>query len=361
MPITPTQYVPLLRWRMGEYQALERLVEQDKSQVVPLLEILEPDFDFEKRRLRKNLDEHLGGFAPKLAKKWGGRLALLDGGQLSASSRMNDKRHPLAFVFDEARRNGAALVPVTGLERDGDYQRAVRAINKVDNRGVALRVTLDEVIDPDFGENFEKVLQAANVNVDDLDTLLDLKSPTFEPEEGLVVLVKAALENSQVLGRTRSLTLLATSFPDSMSGFTAPLQYVPRREWLLYRTLIQDLGSTDRIPSFGDYGIAAVSFAKGDMRFMRGSPNVRYAVDDGWLVAKAKRAKNGGNEAYPNLCTLLASSPKYLGHGFSPGSAYVNGCSLGTEKRGNPTTWKWVGTNHHITKIVRDLAMIHGV
>ncbi|MEQ1495848.1 MAG: hypothetical protein ABL912_08825 [Novosphingobium sp.] len=37
---TPHYYVPLLRWRMGEYQALEKLNDACKERTVPLIEVL---------------------------------------------------------------------------------------------------------------------------------------------------------------------------------------------------------------------------------------------------------------------------------------------------------------------------------
>jgi hypothetical protein len=78
------------------------------------------------------------------------------------------------------------------------------------------------------------------------------------------------------------------------------------------------------------------------------------------MVAKAKRGKGESNHAYPGLCASIITSGQYLGVGFSAGSAYIGGCRAGTEKRGNPTTWKWVGTNHHITKVADDLARLNG-
>jgi len=94
------------------------------------------------------------------------------------------------------------------------------------------------------------------------------------------------------------------------------------------------------------------------MRFMRGSPNVRYAVDDAWLVARAKRTPGSSNQAYPGLCSLITGSGSYLGQTYSAGSAYIEDCRIGAATRGNPTVWKWVATNHHITKVLDDLASL---
>jgi len=35
MPITHTDYVPILKWRQGEYQALWRLADATKDRTVP--------------------------------------------------------------------------------------------------------------------------------------------------------------------------------------------------------------------------------------------------------------------------------------------------------------------------------------
>ena len=39
MPITHTDYVPILKWRQGEYQALLRLPDAVKDRTVPLIEV----------------------------------------------------------------------------------------------------------------------------------------------------------------------------------------------------------------------------------------------------------------------------------------------------------------------------------
>lgn len=359
--IMPTDYVPLLRWRMGEYQALEKLDPGLKAGVVPLIEVLPPDYDFELRKPKKEIGEQLSPFAKQLKKRWGDGPALLDAGQLPAAMRMDDGRHPLTFLFDETRAQEAALTPVTALDRDDDYQQAVFLIDAIDGRGVALRCTLDEALDPDFDTNVDTLLTRLEIEADALDILLDLQCPAYDPQDGLIAVVTAALSGATIFGDARSVTVIATSFPDSLADLKQAIQFLPRREWLLYKALVAQLPQGVRRPGFGDYAVAAVTFAQGDMRFMRGSPNIRYAVDDGWLVAKAKRDKGGSNQAYPGLCSYLTASGRFLGPTFSAGSAYIDGCRTGSEKRGNQTTWKWVATNHHITKVVDDLARLNGL
>ena len=358
---TPKYYVPLLRWRMGEYQALEKLCDFSKSRTVPLIEVLPPDYDFELRRPKKHIDEQLKPFAKQIEKRWGGRPALIDMVQIPNETRMPDGRHPLTYLFDETRALGMLHVPVTALDRDAAYQQSVSVIHATDARGAGLRCTLAEVLDPDFDNNIQTLLDRIGVKMAVLDIFLDLKCPAFDPQDGLVAILTAALSKSGILAAARSVTLLSTSFPDSLANLKLPLEFLPRREWMLYKALVAALPANQRRPGFGDYAIAAVTFAQGDMRFMRGSPNVRYTVDDGWLVAKAKRLKTGANQAYPGLCGSIVDSGHFLGADFSEGDKYIDGCRAGTAKLGNQTTWKWVATNHHITKVVADLARLSAI
>ena len=358
MAITSRHYVPVLRWRMGEYQALEKLSDDRKDAVVPLFEILPPDYDFEQRKPKKDIDEHLKTFGDRLLKKWGERPALLDAGRLDPTMRMRDGRHPLVALFDAASALGLRLTPVTTLERDATYQAAVKQIDDMNLGGAVLRCSLAEALDPDFDANVAALLAQLTIGPGAIDLVLDLETPAFKPHDFLVNVVVAALTGASIFAIARSVTILATSFPESLADFTRPIQRITRLEWQLYKAVLAALPGGTRRPGFGDYGVAALTFAQGDMRFMRGSPNVRYAVDDGWLIARTKRKPGGSNQAYPALCGSITSAAEYLGSTYSAGSRYIAQCQVGAVSRGNPTTWKWVGTNHHITKVVDDLASL---
>jgi len=357
----PIYYVPLMRWRAGEYRALKRLSDACRQRVVPLIEVLPPDFDFELRQPKKHIDEQLKPFVKQFEDHWPNRPALVDAKQIDAAIRMGDGSHPLTFVFDEARAKGLGLVPVTALDRDAGYQQSVQSIVAADGRGIGLRCGLEEALDPDFDANLSALLAQLACAANAVDILLDLGNPKFDPQAPLIAIITSVLAAGGIFASARSVTMMATSFPDSLTTLQYGLDKLPRREWLLYKALLSALPDRVRRPGFGDYVVAAVEFPKGDMRFMRGSPNVRYAIDDAWLVAKAKRQKTNNNQPYPALCGAIVASGYFSGSAFSDGAKYIDGCRIGTEKKGNPTTWKWVATNHHITKVVADLANLSGI
>ncbi|MDB5709627.1 MAG: hypothetical protein JWL96_1697 [Sphingomonas bacterium] len=68
--IRPLGYVPLLRWRQGEYLALRRLEQEQKNLIMPLVEMLDPDYDFEEQKPKKTVDAHLEKFGKRLFETW---------------------------------------------------------------------------------------------------------------------------------------------------------------------------------------------------------------------------------------------------------------------------------------------------
>jgi hypothetical protein len=360
MVITTADYVPALKWRQGEYQALWRLNDAQKARIVPLIEVTPPDFDFEQWQPKKTIDGHLEKFAARFKQKWGQRPALLDAGLLDPTVRMIGGKNPLLWLMDQVRPDGANLIPVTGFERDVDYQSAVRIAHAVDGHGAALRCGLEEAADPDFADNVEVLAETLELEVSHLDIVIDLKSPNFEPIDGLATLLSNVLLASPAFQAARSLTIVATAFPPSMAEVKGPIQFISRREWLLYKALMGLLAAGTRRPAFGDYAIASPELPRGDMRLLKPSATVRYAVNDGWIIAKGSNVRDNGFEQYRGCCGVVTGSASYLGAGFSPGSEYIEHCRSGVAATGNLSTWRWVGTNHHMTKVVHDLASFYG-
>lgn len=360
MPITYTDYVPILKWRQGEYQALLRLPDVVKIKTVPLIEITPPDFDFESWTPSKSIDEHVAKFATRFRAKWGTRLALLDCGLLDPTELMQDGKHPMQYLCEEAFARGALLVPVIRLGGNTAYCSAVRAANAMMQTGVVLRCSPDEALDPAFNANVGALLQQLGVSIADCDIVLDLEAPNWDPQDVLVNIVSAAIQASNAMATSRSLIVAGTSFPASMAEVTGPIQFWPRREWTFFRALLGALGETVRKPTFADYAIAANGYSQMDMRKVKPSATIRYACDDGWIIVKGANVRDNGFGQYRGCSGTVTRSAHFLGSGFSPGSDYIEACRDGTVSTGSLSTWRWVGSNHHITKVVADLATLFG-
>src|ERR1700761_9070713 len=107
MAITVHDYIPVLKWRQGEYQALMRLDDAHRQRVVPLIEVTPPEWDFEEARDKKTIEQQLEPFARRLKAKWGSLPAFLDTHLLKPTSRMPGGVHPLTYLIDHSRAEGA--------------------------------------------------------------------------------------------------------------------------------------------------------------------------------------------------------------------------------------------------------------
>lgn len=128
----------------------------------------------------------------------------------------------------------------------------------------------------------------------------------------------------------------------------------PRAEWLVWQQLRgHAAGSTVR---FGDYGITHPVYNSVPIS---GSANIRYTHTNDWLIARGRKvtgAAYGGFGQFVALSKTVVGDTRYCGTQYSWGDDYVSQCSAGTVSTGNMTTWRAVGTNHHITFVVRQLA-----
>jgi hypothetical protein len=358
MAMTTLDYVPVLKWRQGEYQALLRLDEARSDRVVPLIEVTPPEFDFEEGKEKKTLEKQLEPFAKRLKAKWGSRPAFLETSLLKPTARMPGGVHPLTYLLEQAREHGGWLTPVTSLERDLAHYNAVAAAVKVDGRGIAIRCSLEEIADPDFPKNLDKLAVDLAGELSEVDLIIDLAAKNFDPLEDLADLIAGILQADPIYDNVRNLVLIGTSFPASMADIKGPSQTIPRSEWLLYKKVVAKLPAGFEPPIFGDYAISSADMPKGDMRLLKPSASVRYAIDDGWLITKGSNVRDNGFEQFRARCGDVVTSGLAYPAGYSAGSDYVRGCHAKTEKTGNLTTWRWVGTNHHITKVVDDLASL---
>src|SRR5262249_43198667 len=146
MILTSDMYVPAVRWRQGEYQALFRLSNCTKNRIVPFITIPEIEFDFEEWRPKKSVQEHVHPFAARYKSKWGKRPAWVGAHKSIVLSPMDDGRDTFTYVFAELRGFEANAVPAIFLGADPATIRAVAAIVKRDSLGAAISVRLEDLM-----------------------------------------------------------------------------------------------------------------------------------------------------------------------------------------------------------------------
>jgi hypothetical protein len=345
---------------MGEYQALSRLKDSAKDRVVPLLEIPPVGFDFETQQQKKSHDDHLKDFGKRLYSKWQARPCFLDVKYLPCDVRMNGGQHYVDFIFERAIGEGCKPIPVVGFAMDKACISAIRKVQRTVPDGSCLRLRSVDFEQTELVDNVEKLLASVGVGVAETDIILDLATPNFIPTGAYVRLVLSLLEMLPIYNRFRSFTLAAASYPSSVAALGRPFELVPRQEWTGYKAVIRALGER-RLPAFGDYAAAHPDLVELDMRLIKPFAKLRYAIDDKWHIAIGTNVRKDGFEQYRDMCELLLSQPYSDKPSFSEADRYIADCAKGAVSTGNLSTWVWISTNRHITKVVADLSKLHGL
>ena len=353
------KYVPVLKWKMGEYQALSRLSDKVKDRVVPLLEIPPAGFDFEAKQVKKSPSEQLKDFGKKLFSKWGERKCYVDLKFFEPSARA-DGEHCLSHVFRQVSEHECGAVPVISLQSDGAFLKAVSAIEGIEQLGVAIRISGSDFDEADLPRKIERCATRAGVPWGETDIIIDLCTPEYIPKSVFRSGLSARLAAIPSLNKARSEVILGTSYPEVLAAYKEKEQHIPRREWSAYKDFVENLPARTRIPTFGDYAAAHPGLVELDMRFVTPYAKLRYTLEDSWYLAIGRAVRTAGFEQYQDMCAELITKDFFDGSDFSAGDEYIFECAHGRVTTGNLSTWVWVATNRHITKTVFDLANFHG-
>jgi Beta protein len=352
------KYVPVLKWKMGEYQALSRLEDNIKARVVPLIEIPPPGYDFESQQLKKTNEEHLKDFGKRLSSKWGNRSCFVDLLNFDNAVRIA-KQHCITHIFEQTVEHGCNAIPVLNAGSTESCLKAAAKIPSIEKVGLAIRLSGDDFDDPKLGTKLTHISNTVGVSWGEVDVVVDLGTPDYSPKTvfrgGLNERLKAIPQSA----KARSVIIVGSSFPESLQAYKDE-NFIPRREFTGYTDFVNFLDDSARVPTFGDYSAAHPSIVELDMRLIKPYAKLRYTLTDKWYIAIGRAVRTAGFEQYRDMCQALIDEDFFDGGDFSAGDKYIEDCANGDVPTGNLSTWVWVATNRHITKTVVDLASFHG-
>ncbi|MCM3316146.1 beta family protein [Rummeliibacillus stabekisii] len=323
-------YVPILKWKAGEKEALANLRPEIKSQITPLIE-LTPDI------LEK-------GEPLKVASIWE-NLFYFD---VSYESVLEETEFiKLVETCDAIDQ----IIPVVNL---GDSFEKIQSLYDLTRNGIALRVSINDGLDSNFQHIIKQILSI--IPPQNIDLILDAREIQNEELNQKVFLANAILDSISELDKLKSIILASSSFPNSLTNCESEkISTIDRLEPKFYFSVAQKC----TLPIiFSDYAINHWSY----FEFIPGikpSFNIRYTLENSYLVYKGITVQRGGLniENVKNGCRAIVSHPSYLGESYSWGDKEIHLKAINdSNKPGNLTTWRNIGTNHHITLTVNQLA-----
>ncbi len=354
--INHSTYIPILKWKQGEYQALSELTPEIKKNIVPLFEIPPIGFDFENRKQSKTIDEHIQHLGSRLKKKWGSAQCLIDVTPLI----LQDSEH-IAYIpkiFELYRSESCEVTPVITLDAKEETIEAIKQIAHLDKRGICLRLKSSFIADG-INENIASFLSKIELHKSNVDLLVDFEDLPFSGQfEQFFDFLISNLKTLKEINLWRSFAICGGSFPKNADQNNAK-----RLEWLLYKKCYNSFVDSYRLPAFGDYNINSKEFVELDMRLVKPYAKLRYTLNENWYIDRgtAVRGRDSrGFGQFRGMCQKLIETPYYRGKEFSNGDKYIYDCANGTENTGNLSTWVKVSVNQHLTKVVHDLANLYG-
>lgn len=349
-------YVPILKAKRGEFNALRNLSVPAKTNITPVIEVY-TDEEFE-----TNGTVYFDDVSTRITTDWGLDTPIfIEVNPFDPAERINNV-HPVTLMFQELRSKGVYGIPVTSFDRDVDYQNAIRDVIATDHRGVMLRITEDDfgdLVTPNILQPLRDLLGVLHIENNATDLLLDFDYNDFSQRGRVVLMIRTLYPVIPNITSWRTITIASTSFPQSMSGFSTTINpsILPRVEWNVWNSLLPFMDTVGRKSSFGDYAINFPDLPTVDPRFMRPSTNIRYSTITDWLIFKGASFRAGG-ASFRGLSQQVTQHRDYRGQAYSWGDDYIFQCSNGTVGTGNLTTWRAVGTNHHLTVVAEQVSNV---
>ena len=350
MTFGPGHYVPVLKVKRGEKASLRTLTLPVRSQITPLLEIVE-------RKKATTVDAHLDTAFSDLADSVREYARCF----LDTREIASDGPDAAAEVFRRAAFSDVAFAPVTGLSRTSD----VAAAMSHRRHGLVLRLTRDEFDDGGLKTAIPGFLKSYGLSPEEVDLVVDLGAVDQLIDAGVIALTHAFLADVPDHTRWRTFTVSACAFPASMGGVDRNAhKLVERAEWIAWRDgLHANRGNLARLPTFSD---CAIQHPKGvedfDPRTMQVSAAVRYTLAEDWLLIKGESTRRTPPSVqFPAIASRLLRGDlraHFLGPAHCPGCSSMNDAVNGAPKLGSPEVWRRLGTIHHLSSVIDGLSAL---
>ncbi|WP_047757560.1 beta family protein, partial [Geobacillus sp. ZGt-1] len=315
-------YVPIMKFKQGEKDALYQLPIELKEKVVPLFEITPDVIQKEKSLSISQIWErpYFFDISPEYY------------------SELSDEEYLSLLTKCQGD-----VIPVIKLADNSD--RIKNVITRV-QKGIAVRIYLDEILDDSFQKLFTDL--TSQLNLQEIDLIIDVQFVSAGEINIKSALIKEALNRINNMSEFRTIIVASNSFPENLSTYDKyRLVTIPRNESKFFNKAKQHFEEKGIKIVYSDYGVNHWTYFE-YVPGMQVTFNIRYTYYDNFVIYRGDSIKRGGfNFAkVQEACNELVNSSYFLGKDFSwaDQEIYDKAHSI-ANKPGNPTTWRALGTN----------------
>ncbi|MDX6611269.1 MAG: hypothetical protein QOD75_455 [Blastocatellia bacterium] len=360
MLLANTAYMPKIPWKKGERDAFRTTRPIVNDLTVPIF-IIPPagDFDHDLGKILAPAD-HVKLFGKKLYESRGKRPVFIDAVYLDDERhRVDPATHPLTALIERALIAGAVAWPLTSLGRSDDYQEAVAKAHLRHQMPVAMQLSLADLQSASLNERLVSLCNQVSCDPEDAVLIIDA-GPIFVPDESQFVdSLIPILNDLPRIYDWHEVVLSATALADLQKVKVNEEKVVRRREWTIYKKLVERKSELYRLPIFSDYGVEYVKDLR--PRKVRPSAKLNYTRPDDYFFAKGENVKNAGYGAIFPVADKIVACSGFMGATFSLGDASIVEIAGRSRGPGIAPTWKWAAFDHHLAMVGLPAAVLLGL
>jgi len=288
---------------------------------------------------------------------WAGNRLLLDSGLLVTDVVITGGLGAVGFAAAVVSDRGVVVTPVVRLGDPGLAHEDAAAIHTDWAGGVAIRLgpeDLDEEPE-DLGAALDALLARLRITRGEVDLVLDVGAVDGElgVRAGSRLLGDAIRELAEI-DAWRTIISASGAFPADLSGLQPWTMGEPARYDAALFDHLRQRRRIPRIPTYGDYAVAHPFLPTGPA--FPPAPSLRYTVADKWLTLKGRRNDPRGHDQFYDICDMVAGHPEFVGVALGLADARI--AASRQEGPGNASTWREIGTTHHLDYVVQRLTTL---
>lgn len=355
-------YVASLRLKAGEMQGLNALAGDISDHFLPhLIAMPRKERDDEGQENLVIDDNAVPVDGVTLARFWFGRRALLNPQHLFQDYGEERGGMWLPKMYENARLAGLIVTPVATLDDlAGSRSQAFKdALNNAEEIVLSIRIHYASVDDPATKDQLIRCLDEMRVAAERCTVLLDFTEADFSNSEIVSGVIENAYEQLEAVARWHGIALEGTSYPVKNRAPHGGEILEPRNEWKAWTSAVNYNEATPAHILFGDYAAdcSRMNFGKMGAAAIR---HHRYTTAGSWLNVRG--TESGSNQpVMRDVCRRILASPYYAGRAFSWADDQIYRIAREGASAGSPRDWRAINTNHHITRVMRDLAKMKGL
>jgi len=347
------KYVPILKSKQGEFIALRELKTETKANILPLLEIIPIQIDYNNAVPKKTLETHTADIIKNLAKSWPANLPIYIDTLL-----LNSGRNGIFHVYEQLDNSGLRYIPVINVEEHHNCLDVLKSVVERTNNGFCLRLSNGFITNANLKNEILEIIGSYDASIGNIDLIIDLGDISTAQLDFYKFAITMQINMVDIFNQFRRVIIAAGSVPQDLSAVSSGTEaLLQRKEWDFWKEITSNKNAKHFL--YSDYGTNNKALNEADPRMMRIGAAIRYTIEESFYILKGFAINNpayDGFGQFHELSNRLRKLDLFSGSSFSWGDNYIYFCGQRLNGPGNKTTWVAISTNHHIELVNAQLS-----